>query len=105
MPDPATFRTLALSCEGTTEALHFDRRAFRRRVIFATLAPDGASANLRLAPDQQAHWCSLLPHALRPVPNNWGARGWTTLDLATLDAAEAALLLRLAWQGAGGKSP
>lgn len=55
MPDPATFRTLALACEGTTEVLHFNRPAFRRRVIFATLAPDGTSANLRLTPDQQAH--------------------------------------------------
>lgn len=105
MPDPAAFRTLALSCEGTTEVLHFDRRAFRRRVIFATLAPDGTSANLRLTPDQQAHWCSLLPHALCHVPNAWGARGWTTLDLARLDTAQTGILLRLAWQGAGGKRP
>lgn len=91
---------LALALEGTTEAPHFDRRAFRARTIYATLAPGGLTANLKLDRDQQDHWCALLPLALSPVPNKWGAQGWTLVRLDQLEEADLALLLRLAWSGA-----
>jgi hypothetical protein len=40
------FRRIALSLEGTTEAPHFDRTAFKVRRIYATLAGDDRAANL-----------------------------------------------------------
>jgi hypothetical protein len=91
------FCKIALSLEGATEAAHFDRRAFRTRRIFATLAADGASANLCLTPDDQEHWCERLPDAVSPVPNRWGARGWTTVRLNRIDPADLETLLRIAW--------
>jgi hypothetical protein len=36
-------RRIALSLDGTTEAPHFDRTAFKVRRIYATLAADGES--------------------------------------------------------------
>ncbi len=102
MPDATAFRRLALALAGTTEQAHFARAAFRARIIFASLAPDGQSANLRLTPDQQQHWCALMPDALAPVPSAWGARGWTTITLARLAPEDLAILLRQAWQGANG---
>jgi hypothetical protein len=39
------FRRVALSLEGTTEALHFDRTAFKARRIYATLAGDEKTTN------------------------------------------------------------
>ncbi len=92
-----TFAQLALALDGTTEAPHFDRRAFRTRRTYATLAADGQTANLKLDRDQQEHWCALLPQALAPVPNKWGAQGWTMLNLDSLAADEIRTLLRLAW--------
>jgi hypothetical protein len=63
MVDAAGFRRIALSFPGASERPHFDRIAFRARVTFATLAPDGATANLKLAPDQQALKCAVAPDA------------------------------------------
>ena len=42
-------RQIALSLAGTCEAAHFDRRAFKVARIYATLAADGRTANLKLS--------------------------------------------------------
>lgn len=97
-----TLARLALALEGTSEAPHFDRRAFRTRTIYATLAADGQTANLKLDRDQQEHWCALLPEALAPVPNRWGIRGWAVLRLDRLSEDQIASLLRLAWAASQG---
>jgi len=76
------FRRLALSLPQTSEAPHFDRRAFRTpRKIFATLAADGATANLMLTPEQQ-HLLVKASDAFEAVPNKWGAGGATTCTLS-----------------------
>jgi hypothetical protein len=95
-------RDLAVALPGTTEAPHFDRQAFKVRTIFATVPPDGRTANLRLTPDDQAHWCSLLPDVLAPVPNRWGQQGWTTVTLADISPDDLAAVLRRAWEIGGG---
>ena len=94
------FRRLALSMEGVTEKPHFDRTAFRRKRQFATLAPDGGSANLLLTPDEQDHWCG-LSGAIRPVANKFGQRGWTVIDLAKADDDLIAAALATAWRNGG----
>ncbi|RZA19270.1 MAG: MmcQ/YjbR family DNA-binding protein [Proteobacteria bacterium] len=88
---------LAIDLNGTTEAPHFDRRAFKTQTIFVTLAPDGRTANLKLDRDQQDHWCPLLPHGLAPVNNKWGNQGWTVMQLDKLTVDDIAMLVRLAW--------
>jgi len=78
----ARFRALALSFDDVTEVSHFDRSAFRTtRRMFATLPPDGASANLLLDLDVQTAVCEALPKAFAPVPGGWGRMGYTTVDL------------------------
>ena len=85
----ARFRKLALSFEGATEVPHFDRAAFRtKRRMFATLAADGASANLLLDRDLQAAVCEALPNAFAPVPGGWGRMGYTTVNLHTVGEAD-----------------
>ena len=81
-------RLIALSLEGTTEAPHFDRAAFRVARIYATLAADGRTANLKLSPEEQEFKCMLAPEAFAPVPGAWGKQGWTTATLSTLSAPE-----------------
>lgn len=98
------FRAMALALPGTREAPHFDRAAFKVKRIYATLAADGASANLMLAPEEQAHYCALMPALFAPVPNRWGARGWTTLTLRAAEAGAIAGALRAAWRGGGGET-
>lgn len=102
----AILRDLALSLAGTVEVPHFDRTASKVRTIFATVPPRGNTANLRLTPDEQAHWCGLFPAAVASVPNKWGQQGWTAVTLAGIAPDDLAAVLRRAWNiGGGGQGP
>ena len=90
-------RRMALALEGTQEAPHFDRTAFKVARIYVTLAPDGRSANFNFTPDEQELKCLTAPAAFAPVPNKWGQQGWTTATLAKLGAAELESALETAW--------
>src|SRR5260370_42599324 len=103
MTDAADFRRIALSFEGVTEYPHFDRRAFKARVTFATLAPDELSANIKFAPDEQALKCAVAPDAFAALDNAWGMRGWTGATLAALSEPELRAALEMAWRPAAPK--
>jgi hypothetical protein len=94
------FRRVAMSLEGTTEAPHFDRTAFKVKRIYATLAADGKTANFMFAPDEQALKCELAPEAFSVIPNAWGARGATTAKLSAMSIAELRDALTIAWRPA-----
>lgn len=91
------FRAIALSLEGTTEAPHFDRQAFKVARIYATLAADELTANLKFTPDEQEFKAMLAPAAFVPIDNGWGRQGWTTAVLAELSAEELKVALELAY--------
>ncbi|MGB6535603.1 MAG: MmcQ/YjbR family DNA-binding protein [Xanthobacteraceae bacterium] len=97
------FRRIALSLPGTTEAPHFERTAFKVHRIYATLAPDGRSANLMLSPDEQALKCEVAPEAFSRLPNAWGARGATAAKLSALSVAALRNALETAWRHAVAK--
>jgi hypothetical protein len=98
-------RRLALALEGTTEAPHFDRAAFRVARIYVTLAADGRTANFKLTPDEQELKCTVAADAFAPVPNAWGKQGWTTATLSKLTTAELGAALAMAWAHAASKKP
>ena len=76
------FREIALAFEGANEVPHMERAAFRtKRRIFATLPPDGATANLLLDLDLQEAVCKAKPKSFTPVPGGWGRMGYTTVNL------------------------
>jgi hypothetical protein len=93
-------RRIALSLAGTTEAPHFDRTAFKVARIYATLAADGLTANVKFTPDEQELKCLTAPDAFAPVANAWGSQGWTTATLDALSLAELTNALETAWQHA-----
>jgi hypothetical protein len=82
----ADLRRLALALDGTVEAPHFDRAAFKVARTYVTLAADGRTANFKFAPADQEFKCMLAPEAFRPVPDGWGKQGWTTATLSALSA-------------------
>ena len=90
-------RLLALALDGTTEAPHFDRTAFKVARIYVTLAGDGRTANFKFTPDEQDLKCTVAPDAFAPVPNAWGRQGWTTATLSRLKVAELKAALAMAW--------
>jgi hypothetical protein len=96
-------RRIALSLQGTTEAPHFDRTAFKVARTYATLAPDGRSANFKFTPDEQALKCTVAADAFSPIQNAWGKQGWTSADLAKLSVAELRHALQTAWAHAQAK--
>lgn len=100
MVTAAAFRKIALSLEGATAAPHFDRTAFKVARIYATLAPDGRTANLKFAPDEQELKCVVAADAFMPVPNAWGKQGWTTATLANLTEPELKSAIEMAWKHA-----
>ena len=97
--------TIAGSLEGTTEARHLDRTAFKVRRIYATLPSEGLTANLKLAPDEQELKCLTHPEAFAPVPNAWGQNGATTVTLAKIGARELRAALEMAWAHAVATKP
>jgi hypothetical protein len=90
-------RRLALSLQGTTEAPHFDRTAFKAVRIYVTLAADGKTANFNFKPDEQALKCAVAPQAFAAIANAWGRQGWTTATLAKLSVAELRAGLEMAY--------
>jgi hypothetical protein len=97
-------RRLALALPDVAEYPHFDRRAFKARVTFVTLAPDGLNANFKFSPDEQALKCAVAGDAFSALPNAWGARGWTVGTLANLSEPELAAALEMCWKH-GAASP
>jgi hypothetical protein len=90
----ARFRKLALALPGALEVPHMERAAFRtKQRIFATLPPDGASANLLLDRELQEAICDALPKSFAPVPGGWGRMGYTTVDLRTVSEPDLARAL------------
>jgi hypothetical protein len=104
LADAADFRRIALSFDGTAEYPHFDRRAFKARVTFATLAPDGLTANIKLTPDEQALKCTGARDAFSALDNAWGRQGWTRATLAALSEAELRAALEMAWRHGAAKA-
>jgi hypothetical protein len=91
------FRKLALSLPDTTEVPHMERQAFRTpRKIFATLAPDGLTANLMLTLELQAGVVDALPDAFHPVAGGWGKMGATTVILRKVKLADLERILSAA---------
>ncbi|MGD9657372.1 MAG: MmcQ/YjbR family DNA-binding protein [Methylocystis sp.] len=100
MATSSEFRRIAMSLDGTSESPHFDRTAFRAARIYATLAADGLTANVKLLPEEQAFKSMMAPQAFAPVANAWGRQGWTTVLLEAIDAGELRSVLELAWRSA-----
>ncbi len=95
---------IALSLEGTVASPHFERTAFKVKRNYATLAADGLTANLKLAPDEQELKCLTHGEAFTPIPNAWGKQGWTTVSLAAVNIEELSAALEMAWRHALPKS-
>jgi hypothetical protein len=93
-------RRLALALDGTTEAPHFDRAAFKVARTYVTLAADSKTANFKFTPDEQEFKCMVAADAFAAIPNGWGRQGWTTATLSKLKVAELKAALEMAYQHA-----
>lgn len=105
MATAVDFARIAEQLEGTVAKPHMDRTAFRVNRIYATLAADGETANLKFSQDEQALKCMTHPEAFEPVSGGWGKQGWTLTTLAALTKDELKAALEMAWMHAVPKKP
>ena len=98
-------RRIAMALPGTSAAPHADRTAFRVRRIYATLAGDGSHINVDLTPDEQAFKVMMAPDIFSRIPNGWGVRGATTVNLSRISLAELEATLGMAWEHGQAKDP
>lgn len=78
----AAFADMALSFAGTEQVPHFERIGFKvtGRRMFATYLEKDNTANVFLTPEEQAVFCKMA-EGIYPVPNKWGEKGATTMNL------------------------
>lgn len=88
MIDLTTFRQIALSFPEATEELHFEKPSFRvGKKIFATYDSKNKQACIKLSAKHQDIFAAFDKSVIFPVPNKWGARGWTFFDLIKVSKA------------------
>lgn len=97
------FRKLALSFPDTGESPHFERTSFRtNKKIFATLDAKKNVACLMLSVIDQSVFSAYDPAIIYPVPNKWGQKGATYVELKKVrkdilkDALHQAYILKAA---------
>ena len=93
----ADLRRIALALDGTTEAPHVDRAAFKVKRIYVTLAADSRTANLKRTPDEQEFKVMMAPELFQAIDNAWGRQGWTTITLAAASEGELRAALEMAY--------
>ena len=99
MVEAAEFRLFALTFKDVLEMPHFERTSFRlKQKIFATLDKDGLQATLRLSLQDQAEVLFRFAESFRAVAGTWGTKGWTLLDLETVEVQTMQDALLMAYQ-------
>jgi len=79
---------LALSFPESTEAMHFEKTAFKiRKKIFATYDAKNHRACIKLSEIDQDVFSSAGKDIIFPVPNKWGKQGWTLIDMKKVKKA------------------
>lgn len=98
------FRALALSLPYAIEKPHFDRASFRvdapRGKTVATLLESNATANVFLSVEEQEMLIGAEPSVFSKVPNKWGDKGATTIQLSEVDETTALSALKMSWRHA-----
>lgn len=83
MVDIETARQMALSLPGTVEQDHFGIPSFRvKKRIFSTMLVKEQLMMVKLSPIDQSVFHSFDPAVFYPVPNKWGLKGATVVELA-----------------------
>jgi hypothetical protein len=99
MVDLETARQIALSFSGSEEKDHFGMPSFRvKNKIFATLWVKHNRMMVKLSPIDQSVFNSFDPTIFYPVPNKWGLKGATFVELAKVRKDMLEDALSIAWE-------
>ncbi len=99
-----TYQQLALAFPDTVQLPHFDLISFRvKKKIFATYWPKQKRAMLKLPLVQQSVFCDFNPGVFSPVPNAWGKKGATFVELNKVTKTVFKEALEIAYYSALGR--
>jgi len=101
MIDIETARQMVLSLPGVTEHDHFGKPAFKVKRIFSTLRITERRMMVSLTPIDQSVFNSFDASVFYPVPNKWGLKGATFVELDKVRENMLRDALTLAWEKAG----
>jgi hypothetical protein len=99
MVDIETARQIAMALPGTEEKDHFGMPSFRANDrIFSTLWIKENRMMVKLPLIEQSVFNSFDPAVFYPVPNKWGLKGATFVELAKVRRDMLEDALSVAWQ-------
>jgi len=99
MVDIEAARQMAMALPGTIEKDHFGIPSFRaNNRIFSTLWIKEHRMMVKLPPIQQSAFYSFDPAVFYPVPNKWGHKGATFVELGEVNPGMLQDALSVAWQ-------
>jgi hypothetical protein len=99
MVDIETARQIAMSLAGAAELDHFGKPSFRvNKRIFSTLWVKEHRMMVTLSPIDQSVFNSFDPTIFYPVPNKWGLKGATFIELDKVRRDMLEDALTLAWE-------
>ena len=82
MDNYKTLKVYALSLPETSEQSHFEKTSFRvKKKIFVTYETKANQACVKLSVIDQDVFSLAGNDAIYPVPNKWGQKGWTLVEL------------------------
>jgi hypothetical protein len=94
------FRRIAMSLDGTTEAPHFDRTAFKGEAYLRDARRRRQNRRFHVCARRAGSQMRACSGRFSVIPNAWGARGATTGKLSALSIAELRDALTVAWRHA-----
>jgi hypothetical protein len=106
MADIETARQIALSLQDVEEYVHVGRPAFRQKSkrTFATLWPADNRMTLIFSPIDQSVFHSFDSSVFYPIPNKWGLKGATYVELSKVRLDMLQDAITVAWETAGLKT-
>ena len=91
------FTEIIRGLKDVTEKPHFERSGFSvGKKLFATVDAKHTLACVKLSPESQ-HQFHKIDKAVYPVPNSWGKKGWTNLDLLKIPESLLAEVIETAY--------
>ena len=76
---------MAMAFEEATEEPHFEKTSFRvKKKIFATFDRAKQRVCVYLELVDQSAFCAYNKDIVYPIPNKWGLKGWTFIELTTV---------------------
>ena len=97
--DASEFRALALDLPEAEEREHHHHPDFRvRGRVFASLAPDGSWAMVKLPDAEQVSLCGAASDVFEPFAGAWGRQGCTRVTLAGAKPVTVRRALEQAWR-------